>query len=248
MSAYDSLKAQIATLGDDESKKLMNSLLSEINVEKGKALSDLTDLKKTVTTQKEDMKTLTDIAKAFKDSGVKVENNAQMVELAKQLGSKVDNESSLTEMTKIIEDRESKISEMEKALNQVQVKDKMLPLLNEARKEFKDKEGNLIRVADDFIDIDNLTNVDINQDALVNKKINDVLEIAKKKTEDYNKRNNVDFNGEQTHSLENQESGITNRSTGISKNELKQTFDKTQKTTKDLGDLILMNDLAHEKK
>jgi len=248
MSAHEKLKELISKLDDADLKASLTSQLSELNKEKGEALSDLSTQKKIVAGQKEDLKTMEQIAKVFEQNGVKVDNNSQILEIANQLGSKVDSETSLKEIGELVTAQKQQLLDMQKSMDSIAVKDKMLPLLEKARKDFKDADGNLIPVFDDFIDTTLLvTDIDTTQEHLVNKKINDVLEIAKSKTEDFKKRNSVDFTGEKTHSIENQSSGINNRSQGIpNKSELKKDWDKSGKDTDGLYNLFMKNDLAHD--
>ena len=230
MSAYDDMKAEIAKLGDEDAKKLMNSLLSTINVEKGTALTDLKAQKDIVNAQKGDIKTLADLAKAFKDAGVKVESNEQMVEIAKQFNVKMDDKDSLSELNKVVTEREATIKEQATKLKAIEVERTMIPLLEAARKEFKDDDGKQIHVMDMFIDKKALVDVDITQEVLVNKKINDVLLEGQVKTVALMKDEGLDRTGADTHSLHNQDTGIKNRSQGITQETLNKDWDRENAT------------------
>ena len=248
MSAYEEFKELISKLDDPESKSKMTTLLSDINKEKGIALTDLKTQKELVNSQKGDIKTLTDIAKAFKDSGVEVKDNAQMVELAKQFNVNVDNEGSLAELNKLVTERDSTIQDMQDKLKAIDVERTMNPLFEEARKEFKDEDGKEIKVLDIFLDKTSLYKVDTSQDVLVNKAINDILIEGQAKTEAFMKSEGLDRSGVDTHSNLSQDSGITNRSTGIEQTNAQKHWDNPEsaKTVNDLAAVFAQRRTASE--
>jgi len=225
--AYDKMKGLIAKIEDADTKASLDSFLAELNKEKGVALSDLTKQKEIVNKSKQDVMTLTEIAKAMKEAGVEVKSNEQMIELAKNFGSKVDETETNKALNAEIADREAKLKEMEAKLHEIDVERKMTPLLDNARKEFKDADGKQIYLIDDFIDNKSLLGVDTSQEVLVNKAINDTLAKAQSDTEAFLKRNNLDRSGEETHSLGNQDTGITSRSQqGITQEALNKDWDR----------------------
>jgi len=248
MSAYEDMKAEIAKLGDEDAKKLMNSLLSTINVEKGTALTDLKTQKDIVNAQKGDIKTLSDLAKAFKDAGVPVESNEQMVELARKFNVQMDDKDSLTELNKIVSERDATIKEQADKLKLIDIERTMNPLFDEARKEFKDADGKEIKILDIFVDKKSLYDVDMNQEVLVNKKINDILTEGQVKTEAFMKSEGLDRTGADTHSIHNQEGGIENRSTGIADTEAQKHWDnpESQHTVQNLAAVFAQRRIASE--
>jgi 5-methylcytosine-specific restriction endonuclease McrBC GTP-binding regulatory subunit McrB len=236
--AYDKLKGLVSKIEDTETKSALDSLIAELNKERGVALSDLNKQKEIVNKSKQDVMTLTEIAKAMNEAGVEVKSNEQMIELAKNFGSKVDESETNKALNKEIQDREAKLKEMEAKLHEIEVERTMTPLLENARKEFKDADGNEIYLIDDFINKDALKKVDTTQEVLVNKAINDTLLKAQSDTEAFLKRNNLDRTGEETHSLGNQDTGIKNRSQGIAKVEeaAREVWNRPE-STKSAGDL-----------
>lgn len=208
---YDKMKELISKLGDEETKKSMDSLLSELNKEKGTALNDLKTIKERSKTLENDVKTMAELTKILKDKGFEAKSPTDLIEIAKTLNIPTDDKATHDAYKQLIEETNAKLLATESALKEFKAKEILLPKLQQAMNDFKDKDGKPVKFIDSFIDKNVLIkDTDISNEVLVNAKIKNILEDGLNKQNIFLTENGLQIPGTPLHNVNLPNQGITN--------------------------------------
>jgi len=183
MSLLDNFLTALDKIPEEqaETKTVLKELFQNLNKERGEALTDLNTYKGEATELKQktgeleknqaSYKTLVDTLKAM---NVSIEDADKVAE---QLKIKKTDEDKMSQLTEIAEKAQNELKEANDKLRNIEIKDKMEPRLEKAINEFKDKDGNPIKLVKEFIDDKALYNssLDLDNDVLVNDTITKAL-------------------------------------------------------------------------
>ena len=198
MSAYEQGLEAISKIEDAELKANLESTLKALNQDAGKAKGDITKIKlrneeleglvKETSTKASEWK---EVMKVFADNGVDAVKAAKLAEDLKIAKSKEDENA---ELKRLLKEKDNKVKTYEEKQRFQEFKSKMDPILQKALSEFKDKDGNSIKIALDFIDQEALyKDLDLDSEVLVNDRLNKVLEAGFNKQQKFFENNGVDF-------------------------------------------------------
>ena len=202
METYEEALATIEKLEDAELKGKLTTVLQSMNQEKGKAKGDISKLKADFEAKLNDangkVSTYKETAKILADAGIDAKNANEL--LSKLNVNKTQNDE-LEEAKRLLEEKDSKLKSFEREREQNLFKAKVTPLLQKALETYKDSKGNLVKISPDFIDQEELNKpLDLENEPMVNDRLNKVLEAAAVKQNAWFERNS-DIFGKNIHKV-----------------------------------------------
>lgn len=193
MEDYDILLSAVDKLElTPEQKEAILKPAKAINTEIGKRGSDLLEVKKQLSSEKDKVTSY----KEFSDLMAKFNMKAEDIrKAADSAGIQQTQDEKLLEYQNIIAEKDKKISENDKFIRVSKVKETLVPKFDEAVKNYKDSDGKGFNFLRDFTEVvskelfEGIKEDD--DDVIVNDRITKALEKAKTDQENFMKRNNL---------------------------------------------------------
>ena len=207
MAILDTILELTSQLDDEKYKDVRESIVANVknlNQERGRALSDLgifkaenDNLKGINSKLEKTTLTFQELSKALSKNGLTPD---QIGEMADKLQIKKGMEDELAEAKRVADDLSKELKDLKKEGEQRKMQDALIPKLKTAMEEFKDKDGKPIKLVDDFIPYDKLyKQIDVENEALVNDRLAQVLNEALSKQVDFQKRTGMEISGNPVH-------------------------------------------------
>ena len=182
---YEDILALLKKLPAEQKDNVegITSLVKALNQERGKALSDVNDLKTQFSVVKEenekfkgDALTYQELMDKLAKSGVEAKDAEAIAQKLKVEKTKDDE---LVIAKKLLDDATKKNKQYEAEEQKQKIKQALEGKLTEAIKGFKDKDGNEVKLMQDFIDKEALySKIDLESEPLVNERIRTELQKA----------------------------------------------------------------------
>ena len=202
LSALDKLPEEQKDL-----KGELKTLYQKVNKEKGEALTDLTTIKE----KNNELKSKTDrleksatdfetLTAALKKLNIDMSNADK---LAEQLQIEKTDQDKIKQLEAIAKEAQDKLKDAETKLRNIDVEKKLQPKLEEAIKNFKDKDGNAYKLSNHFIDKQELleSNLDLDSEVLVNDAITKALNKGYEKQVNFQKETGFVLDEKQIHDV-----------------------------------------------
>jgi len=166
-----------------ELKTGLETLIKSLNQEKGKAKSDITKVKldkESIESElgkyKEKVSTYSDLMKTLSDAGIDAKNADK---LAQKLNIDKTKDDELSDYKRLLNEATTELTTLRTEKDANVFQSKLNPTLDKALSEFKDGDGNLVRIAERFLNKEELYKpLDLENETMVNDRIKRVLEAA----------------------------------------------------------------------
>lgn len=200
MDLMEQLMESLGKLPDgttDETKNLIKGLFQKVNVEAGKAKTDLETFKKGDTEYKK-------LTKKFKDAGI---DESQFDNLAEELGvKKTLQDEVMIYKAKMAEDAKA-IKEKDKALMTMKMESVLGKKVDEQKSAYTTPEGKQVKISEKFIDKTELyKQLDLESEVMVQDRIQKVMKTAYENQSAFMKELGVNFEGQPVHTVPTGES------------------------------------------
>jgi len=196
LTALDSLELT------PEQKQALSTPVKAINTEKGIMGSDLINVKNELDGANKKNLSYKEVTQALAKAGIDASNASV---LAEKLGAQKTQEDAVAEFKAMIKDRDTRLEEFEGAERLRNIEAKLDPAFKAAIENFKDKEGNVIKVLPDElakVQVELYKGIKEGDDeVIINDRINKALLQAKSNGDEMLKRNGLMEENNTTHQV-----------------------------------------------
>ncbi len=185
-----------------EQKEALKAPVKDINTEKGVFGNDLIKLKGEIEDRDNKLLNYKQFTDALAKHNIDVKNADS---LAEKLGIQKTQDDTISQLKDLVKEKDNSLKEIQGKLRSFEIEKTILPQFEEALKEYKDKDGNSVKLVSDFIDPlkeDLFKSIEsIDEPVIIADKINKVLQEAETKQKDFMDRNGVTFSNTQSHQV-----------------------------------------------